>query len=195
MPGRTLAYADHATMAPAYATQQGDYIVSHVTLGRCLTLLAIGALSACAGQTSGGPTFAPGTAPAASTTAASAPAGHSHFQPLGDVIKNACPGKDIACLTVSYQKPASYYFCFIPSGSQCNGGQFTWTSTFHTKSGKVFKGLSGAFDPNPGDPSTDNISETKPLAPSNGQVKYQQTIWACLPSGCEGPYHIGIITQ
>jgi hypothetical protein len=176
--------------------QQGDLIVSSVTLGRCLTALAIIALAACSGQPSGGSGFAPGSSPATSATTASAPGLRSPLQPLARVVENgACGGKDIACLTVSYQKPASYYFCFIPSGSQCNGGQFTWTSTFHTKSGKVFKGLSGTFDPNPGDPTTDDISETKPLASSNGEVKYQQTVWACLPSGCEGPYDIGVITQ
>jgi hypothetical protein len=170
--------------------------MSKVTLVRCLTALAIIALAACSGQTSGGSGFAPAAAPATSATTASAPGLRSLFQPLGGAIENAkCPGKDIACLTVSYGYSATYYFCFIPSGSQCTGGQFSWSSTIRTKAGKVFKGLSGSFYPNPGDPSTDTISETKPLASSHGKVKYQQTIFACLSSGCEGPYHIGIITQ
>ncbi len=171
--------------------------MSNVTLVRCLSALAIAALAACSGQnTAGGASFAPAAVSPNSATTAAAPALRTLFKPLAGGIEDAaCPGKDIACLTVSYHQPASYYFCFIPSGSQCNGGQFTWTNSFHTKDGRVFKGLSGTFDPNPGDPSTDNISETKPLASSNGAVKYQQTIWACVPSGCEGPYHIGIIAQ
>jgi hypothetical protein len=171
----------------------------NVNFGRCLTALAISGLAACSGQTSGGSGFAPASAPASSAataTTASAPALRSLFQPLGGVINNGkCPGKDIARLTVSYGYPAQYYFCFIPSGSQCNGGQFTWSSSIQGKKGKVFAGLSGSFSPNPGDPSTDTISETRPLASSHGKVKYQQTIYACVSSGCEGPYHIGIITQ
>jgi hypothetical protein len=175
---------------------QGDLIMFDATIGRCLTALAIVALAACSGQTPSGSGFAPAAAPASSATTASAPGIRSLFHPLGGVIENGkCPGRDIACLTVSYGYPAQYYFCFIPSGSLCNGGQFTWSSTIRTKKGKVFKGLSGTFYPNPGDPSTDTISETKPLASSHGNVKYQQTIFACLSSGCEGPYHIGIITQ
>jgi hypothetical protein len=171
--------------------------MSNVTVSRYLTALAIVALAACSNQTSGGPGFAPTTAASAnSATSASVPGPRSLFQPLGGATENgSCPGKDIACLTVAYGYPAQYYFCFIPSGSQCTGGQFTWSSTIQTKAGKLFKGLSGTFYPNPGDPSTDTINETKQLASSHGAVKYQQTIYACLPSGCEGPYHIGIIIQ
>jgi hypothetical protein len=168
--------------------------VSNATITRCLTALAIAALAACSGQTPSGSGFAPAAAPATSPTTGTAAA--SLFQPLGDVIEEGgCPGKDIACLTVAYHYPAQYYFCFIPSGSQCTLGPFSWSSRIRTNSGKVFKGLSGSFYPNPGDPSTDTISETKPLASSHGKVKYQQTILACRSSGCEGPYHIGIITQ
>jgi len=155
----------------------------NVTFSRCLTALAITALAACSGQTPGAAGFAPAAAPATSATTSFAP------------DNGKCPGKDIACVTVSYGSPAQYSFCFIPSGSQCNGGQFTWSSTFRTEKGKLFKGLLGTFTPNPGDPSTDYISEIKPLASSHGNVKYQQTIFACVASGCEGPYHIGVITQ
>jgi hypothetical protein len=175
--------------------QQGDLIMSNATITRCLTALAIVALAGCSGQTPSGSGFAP-AAPASSATTTSAPGLRSLFQPLGDVIENTtCPGKDIACLTVAYHYPVQYYFCFIPSGSQCTLGPFTWSSTIRTKKGKVFKGLSATFYPNPGDPSTDTIVETKPLPSSHGEVKYQQTILACRSSGCEGPYHIGIITQ
>jgi hypothetical protein len=181
---------------------QGDLIMPNVTLGRCLTALAIVALAACSGQSPGGSDFAPAAAPATSSTTAiaattaSSPGLRSLFQHLGGPIADAkCPGRDIACLAVSYGYAATYYFCFIPSGSYCIGGQFSWSSTIRNKAGKVFKGLSGTFYPNPGDPSTDYINETRPLASSHGKVKYEQTIYACLSSGCEGPYHIGIITE
>ena len=154
-------------------------------------------LRLCAGQTSGGPTFAPGTAPAASTTAASAPAGHSHFQPLGDVIKNACPGKDIACLMQSRTKSRRR----TTSASSPAAASATAASSRGRRrfTPKAEKSLRDSLAPSIRTPATraPTISAKReaPLAPSNGQVKYQQTIWACLPSGLRGPYHIGIITQ
>ena len=163
-----------------------------VTLRRLTALLMLAMLAACSGQTPAESGFTP------SATAASAQSVKLSLDTTPGVIPGGtgkCPGKDIACLTVGYNAPAQYTFCFIPSGSQCEIAPLTWSWKFSMKRGHEFHKLAAAFTPNPGDPSTDEISEKVPLPPSNGAVKYQQTIYGCLPSGCFGPYNIGIITQ
>jgi len=163
-----------------------------VTLRRLTALVTLATLAGCSGQTPAASAFTPAGSPANAHIA------KLRIDTTPGVIPGGtgtCPGKDIACLTVGYNSPAHYTFCFIPSGSQCEIPPLTWSSKFSMKRGHEFHKLAAIFTPNPGDPSADEISEKVPLPSSNGAVKYQQTIYGCLPSGCFGPYNIGIITQ
>jgi len=166
--------------------------VFSVTLRRLTALLMLAALAACSGQSPATSGFTPAATPAHANNVKLSLDTTPGVIPGGT---GACPGKDIACLTVAYNSPAHYTFCFIPSGSQCELPPLTWSWKFTTKHGHAFHRLTAIFTPNPGDPSTDEISEKVPLPSSNGAVKYQQTMYGCLPSGCYGPYNIGIITQ
>ena len=163
-----------------------------VYLRRLTALFMLVTLAACSGQNPATSGFAPAATPAGAHVAKLSLDTTPGVIPGGT---GACPGKDIACLTVAYNSPAHYTFCFIPSGSQCEIAPLTWSWNFTLKRDHPFHKLTAIFTPNPGDPSTDEISEKVPLPSSNGAVRYQQTIYGCLPSGCFGPYHIGIITQ
>jgi hypothetical protein len=163
-----------------------------VTLGRLTALVMLATLAACSGQTPAASGFTPAATPANTHSVRLSLDTSPNVIPGGT---GKCPGKDIACLTVSYKTPAHYTFCFLQNGSQCELPPLTWSWKFTMNHGQLFHKLAAVFTPNPGDPSTDEISEKVPLPSSNGAVKYQQTSYGCLPSGCFGPYNIGIITQ
>lgn len=113
------------------------------------------------------------------------------------VPERSCPKKYFACVVVGYGSPASIKLCV---GSACSGGSgypLIWGSEFTTRSGMTFKGLAASFDPNPGNPTKDTISEKKRLKPSNGRIRYEQYAQACTqtPSPPCEVWTIGVVTE
>jgi hypothetical protein len=160
-------------------------------------ILAAG-LVACSGQTTSGVGYAPQTTPAQagySQPTARAALGSLNFGVQPDT---KCPKSDLACVTVSPPSGADIGLCVENAQivTSCSGSppSYTWSSAFYTRAGKVFHKLNGAFDPNPGDPTLDTITEATQLKSSLGKYKYYQVVKACASSGCLSA-DIGVATE
>ncbi len=159
-------------------------------LRRCSVpaLILAAGLVACSGQTTSGLGYTPQTTPAQ--------AGYS--LKLGVQPDAKCPKSYLACVTVSQPSGADVGLCVVNGQivTSCSGSppSYTWSSVFYTRVGKVFHKLDGAFDPNPGDPALDTITETTALKSSLGKYKYHQVVQACASSGSLSA-DIGVATE
>jgi hypothetical protein len=166
-------------------------------------LIAAPLLTACGGRqgvTPGGT----GPLPPLGATGASqmpAPAGHTagHLIPLVGIPpgKN-CPSRFIYCVTVSPNQSAQLYFCYS-TGSYCGGPsqtQYLWASWFYpTKGGQEVSFFNGSFNPNPGDPTYDTISEASKVGSTHGKYKYMQIICAYAELSCQVYFYVGIAVK
>jgi hypothetical protein len=170
------------------------------TLRRCSvpTFILGAGLAACSGQTTSGVGYTPQMTPAQagySQPTARAALGSLSFGVQPD---KKCPMSYLACVAVSPPSGADVGLC-VENGqivTSCSGSppSYTWSSAFYTRRGKAFHKLYGAFDPNPGDPTLDTITENSSLKSSLGRYKYYQVVKACASSGCLSA-EIGVATE
>ena len=115
---------------------------------------------------------------------------------LGAKRNTSCPSEFYECVEISKASPASQEWCIIYSGtSDCTDlypGTWTWSAlTVKAKNGKKTKKIKASFSPNPGNPTTLEIS-TK-AKKGNGKVKYAVEMEVCnSASSCLGPILIGV---
>lgn len=106
-----------------------------------------------------------------------------------------CPHQFLECVTISPQQSAQLYFCYSP-GSYCGPSQYqyTWSGFFSDRQGYVVPYFKGVFNPNPGDPTYDTISETQRVKPTHG-YEYEQWICPWQSEICQGYSRIGIAVK
>jgi hypothetical protein len=98
-------------------------------------------------------------------------------------------------VTLSAKKSVTLYFCYSP-GSYCGPSQYqyTWVGDFYAvKGSNTVTYFNGVFNPNPGDPTYDTISEAQTVKSSHGKYKYEQLL--CAYPTCDVLYHVGIATK
>lgn len=165
-----------------------------------LYLLAAGAalcLVACGGNPQGPmPAAAPAHVTSAVVHASRTP---GHLILLGGIKPDAkCPTGYVYCVTVSRSNSATVYFCFS-TGSYCGPSQpqYGWESDFVTrKNHHVITDFQGSFNPNPGDPTYDTISEIHAVKSTHGKYKYFQNICVYYSSStCDSYFYVGIAVQ
>ncbi|HET6276448.1 MAG TPA: hypothetical protein VFE16_11015 [Candidatus Cybelea sp.] len=110
-----------------------------------------------------------------------------------------CPTtRYIACLPIAKGHPAKYTIC-ITSGGTCSSGSFPnqkWSSMITTLKKKVFKGITAAFKPNPGNPTKGTVTAKVKLKDSKGKVAYIQAVKACPTAGGKCLTNdVGLITK
>ena len=163
---------------------------------RCFLSMVIGALiiAGCSAKQQG---QIPAPAGAQETNAASRSAGHLILR-AGSVKPDAqCPSGYVYCVTLAEGKPATLYFCYS-TASYCGPSQYqySWQSLFIVrKSGSINDYFSGAFSPNPGDPTYDTISEVKKLRSTQGRYKYAQKVCPVVGSLCSVHFFVGIAIE
>ena len=155
-----------------------------------LALAAIVVLAGCGGQTGTLP-----SSPASQTaTAQTRPAGHLIV--MGAARNAKCKKPFFTCVTVSAESSAQVYFCYS-TGSYCGPSQpqYNWSNTFITWPQEEPTYLfNGSFNPNPGDPTYDTISEAEGIKPTHGKVKYAQVVCPYTSGNCiGGPFYVGIV--
>ncbi len=134
-------------------------------------------LAACSGGTS--PSI-PGSAPLAAQRGERA----SMQIVNGELPPAACPSQYIGCITVAKGHPAKYQICITTTGN-CTSGSFPsekWSNKIVTLKGKAYKGITGSFKPNPGNPTEVTVTAKVALKNSKGKVVYAQDLKAC-PTG------------
>lgn len=155
---------------------------------RLVLASAVLILASCSGSNEG---------PAPPVSAGVSAFSHSvgHLIMLGGIKPDAkCPRGYVYCVTVSAGQPVQLYFCYSP-GSYCGPSQYqyAWQSLFEIrKSGSIISYFSGAFSPNPGDPTYDTISEIEHLNSTHGKYKYAQKICPVVGSLCSVHFYVGI---
>jgi len=107
-----------------------------------------------------------------------------------------CPVQFFVCVTISKNSPARVTLCINDASGHCPApGSWFWKGQILTKRFRMHRHIIGNFSPNPGNPTDDTISETKPNHSSEGRYKYQQQINVCnSASSCRG-FAIGIATR
>jgi hypothetical protein len=113
--------------------------------------------------------------------------GRGHLIVMGIKPDHKCPKHFVECVTVSQGQPATLYICYSTAGSCAPSlPEYTWTSLFlKWPHGQPVSYFSGSFNPNPGDPTYDTISEIAGVKPTHGKYKYYQRVCPTLGGGCE----------
>ncbi len=126
-----------------------------------------------------------------------APMAHSalHLAVNGGQRDASCPASDFTCVTVNSASGGAVGICITSTGS-CSGtlpGPFKWTSLIiKNKTGKKARKLHASFRPNPGNPTTDTITEKVVLRQTHGKYLYTQTVTGCDASSSCISGNIGI---
>lgn len=127
-----------------------------------------------------------GTSPAIPGSLITAQAGERASMQIvnGELPPASCPSQYIGCVTVAKGHPAKYQICITTTGN-CTSGSFPkqkWSNKIVTLKGKAYKGITGSFKPNPGNPTEVTVTAKVTLKNSKGKVVYVQDLKAC-PTG------------
>jgi hypothetical protein len=107
---------------------------------------------------------------------------------------NNCPASYFGCVVVAYNAAASIKVCFYRDGDcRRSGKPLEWSAVILGFNGNP--DLRVSFQPNPGDPSVDRISESRPLKSSHGKVEFLEYAKAKLKGRLYGSLPIGIIVR
>jgi hypothetical protein len=110
-----------------------------------------------------------------------------------------CPPPWYACVYMTPDSSGPYVKFSACSGSQCMS-QYDLVPTdsiISIKSGTATKRLRSKWSPNPGNPTSQRITEVKTQKPSKG-VKFVDSVSVWFynyPSSCTASYEIGLIPQ
>jgi hypothetical protein len=105
-----------------------------------------------------------------------------------------CPRSYFGCVVVAYDAPGSIKVC-LPHEGDCvrSGKPLKWHAALLGWGGRP--ALTATFRPNPGDPSTNRIAETKRLKSSGGRVAYVEYADGERAGHLDASLRIGIITR
>ncbi|MGA8534708.1 MAG: hypothetical protein WB615_11410 [Candidatus Tumulicola sp.] len=143
--------------------------------------LAAAVLAACSGGA--GPQAIPGARQAPAMRA-------SEIHVVGARPDANCPKIYSGCIIVNAASGGSILLCY----GSCGPVHYQWSSTFlRRKKGTAFGKFTATFDPNPGDPVTDTVTELRHVKPSHGKYKWLQAVKVC-GTGCSTGY-VGIATS
>jgi hypothetical protein len=162
-------------------------------------LAATFTLAACGGSQQGVAPEVTGALPTGAATGASRTAGAAgttarHLIVMGARPDKKCPRAFSACVTISSYKSAQLYLCYS-TGSYCGSPsqpQYYWDWTFTNRRGQEVYFLNASFNPNPGNPTYDTISEAYSMRSTHGKYKYVQIVCPYLGSSCAAYILIGI---
>jgi hypothetical protein len=102
----------------------------------------------------------------------------------------SCPSsKYILCVDITKASGATVGLCISTSGDCTSGliGDWNFTATITTLKGKKFKKIGESWYPDPGNPSTQTMTEKKKIKGNGTKIKYVDNINACEvtnPSSC-----------
>jgi hypothetical protein len=150
-----------------------------------VNVIAVLMLTACSGDAR------PGTVPAGfqAPPASVQPAARDASRATNNV---KCPVQYVQCVTISYSTPVSVSLACTYCGSYY---PYWGGAVYKKKSGELFKHITSNFSPDPGNPTTDTMTETRPVKPSNGHVRYIQQYDFCISGNCSDTFEIGIVTE